>query len=147
MCSVPLGHAFRSKPEPFAILNIFCVSTGLLSDSSLSFSLAVVARKRPVHYNTVLSVLLDFHPNLVTVKGCHAASVQYSIRTALLGFLRCTSSPMIEVERSYFIVLFLSAVYLDLAHLLLLSSSLFFYALSEYHLKSLLNINAKYMYY
>ncbi|KAG2297743.1 hypothetical protein Bca52824_044412 [Brassica carinata] len=58
--------------------------------------LAVVARKRPIHYNTVLSVLLDFHPNLETVTGCHAASVQYSIRTALLGFLRCTSSPMIE---------------------------------------------------
>ncbi|KAL9857846.1 putative 1-phosphatidylinositol 4-kinase [Arabidopsis thaliana] len=37
--------------------------------SSLSFSLAVVARKRPVHYDTVLSVL---------------------------GFLKCTSSPIVE---------------------------------------------------
>jgi len=97
MCSDSLGHACRSIPEPFAILNISCLSTGFLSDSSLSFSLAVVARKRPVHYNTVLSVLLEFHPNLETVKGCHAASVQYSIRTAFLGFLRCTFSPIIEV--------------------------------------------------
>ncbi|AEE30848.1 phosphatidylinositol 3- and 4-kinase family protein [Arabidopsis thaliana] len=38
-------------------------------DCSLSFSLAVVARKRPVHYDTVLSVL---------------------------GFLKCTSSPIVE---------------------------------------------------
>ncbi|XP_010556505.2 PREDICTED: uncharacterized protein LOC104825811 [Tarenaya hassleriana] len=58
--------------------------------------LAAVAKKRPVHYNTVLSALLDFHPNLEATKGCHAASVQYSIRTAFLGFLRCTISPTVE---------------------------------------------------
>ncbi|CAL9216451.1 unnamed protein product [Arabidopsis halleri] len=48
------------KPDALTIAVIGC---------SLSFSLAVVARKRPVHYKTVLSVL---------------------------GFLRCTSSPIVE---------------------------------------------------
>ena len=101
-------------------------------------SLAVVARKRPVHYNSFLSVLLDFHPNLESVKGCHAASVQYSIRTALLGFLRCTSSPMIEVGDSYFIVLFLYEVCL-----LLLNSSLLFFI---WIIETLSNIDFKYLY-
>ncbi|KAI4316049.1 hypothetical protein L6164_024067 [Bauhinia variegata] len=58
--------------------------------------LAAIARKRPQHYETVLSALLDFDPNFQTAKGCHAASIQYSLRTAFLGFLRCTCSPIME---------------------------------------------------
>ncbi|GMY17490.1 symplekin isoform X1 [Fagus crenata] len=58
--------------------------------------LTAIARKRPLHYSTVLSALLDFDPNLETVKGCHVASVQYSLRTALLGFLRCTYPTIVE---------------------------------------------------
>nr|KYP56525.1 Symplekin [Cajanus cajan] len=59
-------------------------------------SLAAIARKRPQHYDTILSALLDFSPNFQTTKGCHAASIQYSLRTAFLGFLRCTYSPILE---------------------------------------------------
>ncbi|KAK4274216.1 hypothetical protein QN277_017476 [Acacia crassicarpa] len=58
--------------------------------------LAAIARKRPQHCNTILPALLDFDPNFQTVKGCHAASIQYSIRTAFLGFLRCTHLPILE---------------------------------------------------
>ncbi|XP_029129352.1 uncharacterized protein LOC109809450 isoform X2 [Cajanus cajan] len=58
--------------------------------------LAAIARKRPQHYDTILSALLDFSPNFQTTKGCHAASIQYSLRTAFLGFLRCTYSPILE---------------------------------------------------
>uniref|UniRef100_A0A6N2MJC8 Symplekin C-terminal domain-containing protein n=1 Tax=Salix viminalis TaxID=40686 RepID=A0A6N2MJC8_SALVM len=53
-----------------------------------------VARKRPLHYGTVLSALLDFDPKVE--KGCHAASIQYSLRTAFLGFLRCTYPTILE---------------------------------------------------
>ncbi|CAL2235874.1 unnamed protein product [Prunus armeniaca] len=58
--------------------------------------LAAIARKRPVHYNTILSALLDFDPNFEIVKGRHAASIQYSLRTAFLGFLRCTNLVIVE---------------------------------------------------
>ncbi|TKY74495.1 Symplekin protein [Spatholobus suberectus] len=58
--------------------------------------LAAIARKRPQHYDTILSALLDFDPNVQTAKGCHVASIQYSLRTAFLGFLRCTYSPILE---------------------------------------------------
>ncbi|ONI35540.1 hypothetical protein PRUPE_1G541600 [Prunus persica] len=58
--------------------------------------LAAIARKRLVHYNTILSALLDFDPNFEIVKGHHAASIQYSLRTAFLGFLRCTNPVIVE---------------------------------------------------
>ncbi|XVE95126.1 hypothetical protein REPUB_Repub02eG0069500 [Reevesia pubescens] len=58
--------------------------------------LAAIARKRPLHYGTVLSALLDFNPNFETVRGCHNASIQYSLRTAFLGFLRCTYPAIVE---------------------------------------------------
>ncbi|CAL8997639.1 unnamed protein product [Prunus brigantina] len=58
--------------------------------------LAAIARKRPVHYHTILSALLDFDPNFEIVKGRHAASIQYSLRTAFLGFLRCTNPVIVE---------------------------------------------------
>ncbi|OMO50856.1 Armadillo-like helical [Corchorus capsularis] len=58
--------------------------------------LAAIARKRPLHYGTVLSVLLDFNPNFETVRGCHNASIQYSLRTAFLGFLRSTYPTIVE---------------------------------------------------
>ncbi|KAL6297217.1 hypothetical protein ACE6H2_005359 [Prunus campanulata] len=82
-----------------------CNFFGLLKtkvESKLSFSVAVlqslaaIARKRPVHYNTILSALLDFDPNFEIVKGHHAASIQYSLRTAFLGFLRCTNPVIVE---------------------------------------------------
>lgn len=61
-------------------------------------SLAAIAKKRPLHYYTIFSALLDFNPNFETVKGCHVASVQYSLRTAFLGFLRCTYPTIMEVK-------------------------------------------------
>ncbi|PPD66498.1 hypothetical protein GOBAR_DD36622 [Gossypium barbadense] len=54
------------------------------------------ARRRPLHYGTVLSALLDFNPNFDTVRECHKASIQYSLRTAFLGFLRCTNPAIVE---------------------------------------------------
>ncbi|XP_068656465.1 uncharacterized protein [Aristolochia californica] len=58
--------------------------------------LSSIARKRPFHYNTVLPALLEFDPNFETQKGGHTASIQYSLRTAFLGFLRCTHPAMME---------------------------------------------------
>ncbi|KAK8649068.1 hypothetical protein V6N13_129804 [Hibiscus sabdariffa] len=58
--------------------------------------LAAIARKRPLHYGTVLSVLLDFNPNFEMVRECHKASIQYSLRTAFLGFLMCTYPTIAE---------------------------------------------------
>ncbi|KAK3021466.1 hypothetical protein RJ639_047638, partial [Escallonia herrerae] len=57
--------------------------------------LAAIARKRPVHYSSVLSVLLEFDSNL-EAKGGHTTSIQYSLRTAFLGFLRCTYPAILE---------------------------------------------------
>lgn len=58
--------------------------------------LAAIARKRPIHCNSVVSALLDFDPNFETAKGGHATSIQYSIRTAFLGFLRCMYPAIVE---------------------------------------------------
>ncbi|XP_049375730.1 uncharacterized protein LOC125840802 [Solanum verrucosum] len=68
---------------------------GLLTISIIN-SLAVIARRRPIHYNRILSALLDFDPNFEMTKGGHAASIQYSLRTAFLGFLRCTHPSILE---------------------------------------------------
>ncbi|XP_021722508.1 uncharacterized protein LOC110689995 [Chenopodium quinoa] len=57
--------------------------------------LASIARKRTEHYGHVLSALLDFRSRSETRSG-HAASLQYSVRSALLGFLRCTHPVFIE---------------------------------------------------
>lgn len=58
--------------------------------------LASIARKRPLLYGTILSALFDFDPNFEMMKGVHASSIQYSLRTAFLGFLRCTHPLILE---------------------------------------------------
>ncbi|KAL6955318.1 hypothetical protein U1Q18_042871 [Sarracenia purpurea var. burkii] len=58
--------------------------------------LAAIAKKRPLFYNSVLSALLEFETNFETTKGGHAGSIQYSLRTAFLGFLRCTYPAIVE---------------------------------------------------
>ncbi|XP_059634492.1 uncharacterized protein LOC132276874 isoform X2 [Cornus florida] len=58
--------------------------------------LAAIARKRPLYYSSILSALLDFDPNFEMTKGIHTASIQYSLRTAFLGFLRCTYPAIVE---------------------------------------------------
>ncbi|MCD9558829.1 hypothetical protein HAX54_016455 [Datura stramonium] len=58
--------------------------------------LAVIARRRPIHYNRIFSALLDFDPNFEMTLGGHAVSIQYSLRTAFLGFLRCTHPAILE---------------------------------------------------
>lgn len=63
----------------------------------ISISLAAIGRKRPLYYESVLSALLDFEPNFEAEKGGHLGSIQYSIRTAMLGFLRCTYPSIMEV--------------------------------------------------
>ncbi|KAJ8748049.1 hypothetical protein K2173_012872 [Erythroxylum novogranatense] len=44
--------------------------------------LAAIARKRPVHYDRVLSALLSFDPNSDMIKSGHSASTRYSLKTA-----------------------------------------------------------------
>ncbi|KAE8125934.1 hypothetical protein FH972_020695 [Carpinus fangiana] len=80
------------------LLNLLPLTSGLPGSLTITVinCLAAIARKRPVHYSTVFSALLDFDLNFETVKGCHAASIQYSLRTAFLGFLRCTYPAIIE---------------------------------------------------
>lgn len=58
--------------------------------------LAAIARKRPLHCSSILFALLDFDPNFDTAKGAHIPSIQYSLRTAFLGFLRCNHPAFLE---------------------------------------------------
>ncbi|KAI5433912.1 hypothetical protein KIW84_020954 [Lathyrus oleraceus] len=71
-------------------ISLDCLTTTVVN------CLATIARKRPQHYGIILSALLDFDPNVQTIKGCHLVSIQYSLRTTFLDFLRCTFSPIIE---------------------------------------------------
>ncbi|KAL3505002.1 hypothetical protein ACH5RR_034843 [Cinchona calisaya] len=68
---------------------------GLLTISIVN-SLAAIARRRPAHYSPILSALLEFDSSFEMAKGGHIASIQYSIRTAFLGFLRCTHPAILE---------------------------------------------------
>ncbi|XP_062098821.1 uncharacterized protein LOC133804695 [Humulus lupulus] len=77
-----LLQSASSLPGPLTITVVNC--------------LAAIARKRPLHYGTVLTALLDFNPNFELLKGCHTSSILYSIRTALLGFLRSTNPAIME---------------------------------------------------
>ncbi|XP_031505229.1 uncharacterized protein LOC116267565 [Nymphaea colorata] len=56
--------------------------------------LAAIARKRPLYYNRILSALISFSPNFES-DGSHVSSIQYSLRTAFLSFLKCTNVTMI----------------------------------------------------
>ncbi|KAF3787409.1 Symplekin [Nymphaea thermarum] len=53
--------------------------------------LPTIARKRPLYYNRILSALISFSPNFES-DGSHVSSIQYSLRTAFLSFLKCTNS-------------------------------------------------------
>lgn len=70
-------------------------------------SLAAIARKRPLHYSTILTALLDFNPNFELGKGCHASSILFSLRTALLGFLRSTNPAIMEVKMLFILLFFM----------------------------------------
>ncbi|OQU87378.1 uncharacterized protein LOC8063103 [Sorghum bicolor] len=59
-------------------------------------SLAAVVKIRPIYYDRVLPVLLDFDPGLETAKGAHSASLWYAVRAAFWGFLRSPHQAMIE---------------------------------------------------
>ncbi|KAJ9674105.1 hypothetical protein PVL29_023574 [Vitis rotundifolia] len=92
--------AIALGPGPFGvkILAMKFLETYVLhftSDANDFEKSSIEARKRPHHYNMVLSALLDFDSSIEMVKG-HSASVQYSLRTAFLGFLRCTCPTIIE---------------------------------------------------
>lgn len=79
------------------LLDLMRSASGLPGSITISIvnSLATIARRRPVHYSSVLSALLDFDANFIA-KGAHNASIQYSLRTAYLGFLRCTHPVIME---------------------------------------------------
>ena len=81
---VVLSFSFPDASSQYVVASFFC-------------SLAVIARKRPTNYNPILSALLDFDSKFEMTKGGHIASIQYSIRTAFLGFLRCSDPVMLEV--------------------------------------------------
>ncbi|CAH9076996.1 unnamed protein product [Cuscuta epithymum] len=102
-----VGH--HSFMDPAALISDANRTVGILLDllhsasslpGSLTISvvnsLATIAKKRPAHYNFILSALLDFNPNFEMTKGGHTASIQYSLRTAFLGFLRCTHPAILE---------------------------------------------------
>lgn len=94
---------FLNSYSLFSVLALLLLPLTVIYLISFLFvdSLASIGRKRPVHYVTILSALLDFDPNFETVKGCHAASISYSVRTAFLGFLRCTNPAFVEVKFLY----------------------------------------------
>ncbi|ONK62289.1 uncharacterized protein A4U43_C07F2370 [Asparagus officinalis] len=96
-----LGPNMLAK-EAGEVLNLFYEL--LQSASTLSGSLvttiinclASIAIKRPGHYDSILSVLLEFDPNFETSRDGQASSIQYAVRIALLRFLRCTHPCMFE---------------------------------------------------
>ncbi|XP_050265795.1 uncharacterized protein LOC126709553 isoform X2 [Quercus robur] len=94
----PVGLVSEANRTLDVLLNLLRSANSLPGSLTITVvnCLTAIARKRPLHYSTVLSALLDFDPDFETVKGCHVASVQYSLRTALLGFLRCTHPAIIE---------------------------------------------------
>ncbi|KAH7686188.1 Symplekin/Pta1 protein [Dioscorea alata] len=57
--------------------------------------LAAIAKNRPDHYSSILSALLNLDPSGSSMGG-HPASIRYSLRTAFLGFLRCTNPSIVE---------------------------------------------------
>jgi len=59
-------------------------------------SLAAIVKNRPIYYDRVLPVLLDFNPGLETAKCAHSASLRYALRAAFLGFLRSPHQAMVE---------------------------------------------------
>ncbi|KAL4179988.1 hypothetical protein AMTRI_Chr13g122920 [Amborella trichopoda] len=64
-------------------------------------SLAAVAKKRPLHYSRVLPALLGFDSD--TCKGGHSVSIQHSLKTSFLGFLKCTH-PVVLSSRDRLLV-------------------------------------------
>ncbi|KAJ3670682.1 hypothetical protein LUZ60_008108 [Juncus effusus] len=58
--------------------------------------LAIIAKKRPIHYERILSELLGFDPNIESAKGAHISSIKYNLRFAFLGFLKSSHPSMIE---------------------------------------------------
>ncbi|XP_076926984.1 uncharacterized protein LOC143590366, partial [Bidens hawaiensis] len=82
----------------FLVLLDLLSSSGSLPGSitiSVINSLAIIGRRRQAHYSSVLSALLDFDASFV-VKGAHNPSIQYSLRSAFLGFLRSTHPVLME---------------------------------------------------
>ncbi|XP_011626437.1 uncharacterized protein LOC18442422 isoform X1 [Amborella trichopoda] len=63
--------------------------------------LAAVAKKRPLHYSRVLPALLGFDSD--TCKGGHSVSIQHSLKTSFLGFLKCTH-PVVLSSRDRLLV-------------------------------------------
>lgn len=94
----PVGLASEANMGLGVLLDLLRSAVNLPSLLTISVvnCLAAIARKRPLHYGTVLSALLNFDPNFEVLKGGHAASVHYSLRTAFLGFLRCMHPLIIE---------------------------------------------------
>nr|GMD96462.1 Symplekin like [Ipomoea batatas] len=94
--SLTISVVNRRKLMPTALTDgKDTIVTGIGWDKPL-YLLATIAKKRPAHYNFILSALLDFDPNFEMTKGGHTASIQYSLRTAFLGFLRCTHPAILE---------------------------------------------------
>ncbi|KAK4353272.1 hypothetical protein RND71_028790 [Anisodus tanguticus] len=94
--SVINRSSFSSEPRNSNVLveePARCITS---EDVELPICLAVIARRRPIHYNHIFPALLDFDPNFEMTKGGHASSIQYSLRTAFLGFLRCTHPAILE---------------------------------------------------
>lgn len=90
----------------------------------LVISLASIAKKRPVHYDSILPALLEFDPNFRTSTGGHAASIQYAVRIALLGFLRCTHASIYEVSTLLPSIMFTILLFLFMAAIVKLSKYL-----------------------
>lgn len=88
------SEANRSLFILFDLLRSPSLLPGSITISIIN-SLAIIARRRPVHYSSVVSALVDFDGNFIA-KGAHNASIQYSLRTAYLGFLRCTHPVIME---------------------------------------------------
>ncbi|KAL8225457.1 hypothetical protein R6Q57_018014 [Mikania cordata] len=79
------------------LLDLMRLSGGLPGSITISVinSLATIGWRRQALYSSVLSVLLDFDAKFIA-KGAHNASIQYSLRTAFLAFLRTTHPVIME---------------------------------------------------
>ncbi|KAG9146023.1 hypothetical protein Leryth_015634 [Lithospermum erythrorhizon] len=93
LLTISIINRSMSSMEVLEHFELYCVWT------DVGVSLATIARKRPVLYSNVLSALFEFNSIFDVSKGGHTVSIQYSVRTALLGFLKCTHPMIMEDEQ------------------------------------------------
>ncbi|KAG4214486.1 hypothetical protein ERO13_A01G125300v2, partial [Gossypium hirsutum] len=88
-----ISLTFTSDNDTLYLLDMLQSASSLPGSVTITIvnCLAAIARRRPLHYGTVLSALLDFNPNFDMVRECHKATIVES-RDRLLRALRAMNA-------------------------------------------------------